>query len=248
VMDRQQVPTLVLGFVAGSVVTYLVITKGSSRSRTPLYLPLNNSKDSRETALFAFAVQQLQSPKSQALAIPKTKSAPIISTIQELEEYAKTRIVDYRFKYFAYMAGEQTSQQNIKAAFDKLHIIPRVMRDVSNIQTSISLFGKTLAFPLLIGRCRWWRIQSPRYSQSCLYDSDFGLMYAGPLGFLKLVHEEGEEAVAKGAASRGVGFINSFVVSHTRSVSSTLFHYQVPLIDVCISSFAMLNLRLPFDG
>ena len=85
---------------------------------------------------------------------------------------------------YAYIAGgaglEGTIDAN-RAAFDRRRIVPRMMRDVSERDLSVELFGRRLPTPFLIA----------------------------PIGVLELAHRDADVAVAKAAASEGVPMIFS---------------------------------------
>jgi lactate 2-monooxygenase len=85
---------------------------------------------------------------------------------------------------YAYMAGgagrEDTMAANL-AGFDAWRIVPRVLRDVSERDPSVELFGRRLPSPLLLG----------------------------PIGVLGLAHREADVAVARAAAAEGVPMIFS---------------------------------------
>ncbi|MEK3935640.1 alpha-hydroxy acid oxidase [Sporosarcina sp. FSL W7-1349] len=80
--------------------------------------------------------------------------------------------------------GEQTMRDNV-ASLAKYSYVPRFLNDVSHVETSVTLFGRTYSSPLLIA----------------------------PIGVQKMVHEEGEVATAKAAADLGLPFIQSTVSS-----------------------------------
>ena len=85
---------------------------------------------------------------------------------------------------FAYVAGGAGLESTIVAnrtALDRWRIVPRVLRDVSARDTSVTLFGRTLGAPLLLA----------------------------PIGALDLAHEDADLAVARAAAAEGVPFIFS---------------------------------------
>lgn len=81
--------------------------------------------------------------------------------------------------------GEQTLRNN-RAAFEKYSIIPRFLNNVSNIDTSIELFGKTYPTPLLFA----------------------------PVGMNKMAHEDGELAVVRAADDLEIPYIQSTVSSY----------------------------------
>src|SRR4029079_1071039 len=68
-----------------------------------------------------------------------------------------------------------------QSSFDRNRIRPRVLRDVSTIDTAVTLFGLNLAHPILLA----------------------------PTAFQRLFHPEGEVATARGAGKAGAVFIHS---------------------------------------
>ncbi|MDN3016339.1 lactate 2-monooxygenase [Paenibacillus sp. BSR1-1] len=100
---------------------------------------------------------------------------------EELEAKAKALLDAKPYYYVAASAGaEITAKQNNKA-FEKWQIVPRMLCDTSKRDLSIELFGKKLAYPLLLA----------------------------PVGVQSIVHPEGELASARGAAAMNVPFIAS---------------------------------------
>ncbi len=85
---------------------------------------------------------------------------------------------------YAYVAGgaglESTIAAN-RAAFERRRIVPRVLRDVSERDTTVELFGRRLPAPFLLA----------------------------PIGVLELVHPEADVAVARAAAAEGIPMIFS---------------------------------------
>lgn len=85
------------------------------------------------------------------------------------------------FAYIAGGAGQESTVHSNRSDFEKYKIVPRMLRDTSNRDTSIGLFGHQLPSPLLLA----------------------------PVGVLEMVHPEADVAVAKAAASLGVPYIFS---------------------------------------
>ncbi|WP_191412367.1 alpha-hydroxy-acid oxidizing protein [Salinibacterium sp. ZJ70] len=85
---------------------------------------------------------------------------------------------------WAYVQGsagrEQTAEANFDA-FDEWHIVPRMLRDVSDRDLSVELFGRRHPTPLL----------------------------AAPIGVLELVDPDADVAIARAAASLGITSIIS---------------------------------------
>ncbi len=100
---------------------------------------------------------------------------------QALESAARQRMSAEGFAYMAGGAGLETTMHANRRAFERWQIVPRMLRDVSERQTSIELFGQQLPAPIL----------------TC------------PIGVLEMAHPEADLAVAQAAASLGVPMIFS---------------------------------------
>lgn len=78
-------------------------------------------------------------------------------------------------------AGSGTTMDNNRAALDARRIVPRMMRDVSRRDQSISLLGNDFASPL----------------------------FTSPIGVAEMAHADADRAVARGARAAGVPMIIS---------------------------------------
>jgi lactate 2-monooxygenase len=107
---------------------------------------------------------------------------PRVPVAWTLLEAAAQRVMSRKaFSYIAGAAGNETTLLANRNAFDRWQILPRMLRDVSARDTSITLFGQKLPAPILVA----------------------------PVGVLELVHHDADVAVAKAAASLGLPFIFS---------------------------------------
>ncbi len=101
--------------------------------------------------------------------------------LNELEKLAKARMSAEAYAYVAGGAGIGTSIVNNREGFKQYRVVPRMLRDVSERDTSIELFGQRLPAPLL----------------------------ASPVGVLDLAHKEADLAVARALKELGVPMIFS---------------------------------------
>ena len=85
------------------------------------------------------------------------------------------------FAYVAGGAGTGATMRANRAAFDRWRIIPRMLRDVSERDTSVELFGRTLPAPFLVA----------------------------PIGVLEMAHREAERAVARAVRGEGLPMVYS---------------------------------------
>ncbi|MAT63286.1 MAG: alpha-hydroxy acid oxidase [Actinomycetota bacterium] len=110
------------------------------------------------------------------------------ANVDDLRKLAKRRLPVGVFDYIDGGAEDEiTLRRNIEA-YKKASFKPRVLRDMANIDTSTSLFGRRLAFPLVLA----------------------------PTGFTRIAHSQGELAVVRAATRAGVPFTLSTMA--TRSI------------------------------
>ena len=98
-----------------------------------------------------------------------------------LEEQAGRKMSAQAKGYIIGGAGIESTVRNNRASFDQYKIVPRMLHNVSERDTSIELFGKKLASPFLLA----------------------------PIGVLEMVHPEADVAVGRAAAALGIPYIFS---------------------------------------
>ncbi len=111
-----------------------------------------------------------------------------IASIDDYRKVAKRRLP---FGVFDYIDGgaedERTLQRNTRD-FSDIEFRPRVLRDVSDVDTSTSIFGRPASMPLILA----------------------------PTGFTRIAHSQGELAVARAAARASLPW--SLSTMGTRSI------------------------------
>jgi len=105
----------------------------------------------------------------------------------ELEARARELLSAEAFGYVAGGAGQELTMRANRAAFERVQIVPRMLRDVSVRDLSTSVLGTQMVAPLLLA----------------------------PVGVQSIVHEQAELAVARAAAARGITHILSTAASHS---------------------------------
>jgi isopentenyl diphosphate isomerase/L-lactate dehydrogenase-like FMN-dependent dehydrogenase len=105
----------------------------------------------------------------------------------KLEEAAKGVLKPEAYCYIAGGAGGEATMRANRSSFDRWRIVPRMLRDVSQRDCSVKLFGKSLAQPLLLA----------------------------PIGVQSLFHKDAELAVARAASALHVPIVLSTVSSNT---------------------------------
>ena len=110
------------------------------------------------------------------------------ASVEDLRKLAKRRLPIGVFDYIDGGAEDEITLRKNVEAYRKVSFKPRVLRDMANIDTSTSLFGRKLAFPLVLA----------------------------PTGFTRIAHSEGELAVVRAATRAGIPFTLSTMA--TRSI------------------------------
>ena len=110
------------------------------------------------------------------------------ANIADLRLIAQRRLPGGIFDYIDGAAEDETTMRGNSEAFAGIGFRPRVMRDVSSVDTTGSLLGHRLPFPLVFA----------------------------PTGFTRIAHSQGELAVARVAARHGLPYTLSTL--STRSI------------------------------
>jgi len=105
--------------------------------------------------------------------------------IGDLRLLAKRRLPKPVFDYVDGGAGNEIAARRNVAALDEIQFLPRVLNDVSGIDTSIELFGRRHALPFIVS----------------------------PVGLTRAVHPHGEIGAARAAGRAGVPYVLSTMAS-----------------------------------
>jgi isopentenyl diphosphate isomerase/L-lactate dehydrogenase-like FMN-dependent dehydrogenase len=106
---------------------------------------------------------------------------------EELQHRARGRMSAEAYGYVAGGAGAESTMRANLAAFERVQIVPRMLRDVSVRDLGTTVLGTAMPAPLLLA----------------------------PVGVQSIVRPDGELAVARAAAALGVPMILSTAASHT---------------------------------
>jgi L-lactate dehydrogenase (cytochrome) len=109
-------------------------------------------------------------------------------TIYDLRDIAKRRTPTAPFDYTDGGADSESSLTRARQTFEKIEFQPRILRDVSSVDTSVTMLGKTSAMPIGIA----------------------------PTGFTRMMQTEGEYAGATAARDAGIPYTLSTM--GTRSI------------------------------
>lgn len=95
------------------------------------------------------------------------------------EAQARGRVDPATWAYFNGGSADEITRQANDAAWNRIGLLPRVLRQVEGGHTQVALLGRTLAHPILLA----------------------------PVAFQTLAHPDGELASAHAAAAQGAGFV-----------------------------------------
>lgn len=109
-------------------------------------------------------------------ARPRISVAP-----EELERRAMRSMRAEAAAYVVGGAGMEATMRANRAAFERRSFVPRVLRDVSRRDLSVTLFGRSHRAPILLA----------------------------PVGVLEMAHPQADLAVARAAAAEGIGYVFS---------------------------------------
>jgi L-lactate dehydrogenase (cytochrome) len=101
-----------------------------------------------------------------------------VASIPDLRLLARKRAPRAVFDYTDGGAGDELSLRRSRQAYARVEFRPRVLQDVSAVDASTTILGKRVTAPLVFG----------------------------PTGFTRLMHTEGEAAVARVAARLGIPY------------------------------------------
>ena len=98
----------------------------------------------------------------------------VYAIVADLRRVARRRLPHGVFDYIDGGAEDERSLARNSAAFADYEFQPRVLRDVSNLDTSTTLFGRSMSMPVILA----------------------------PTGYSRIADSQGELAVARAAARR----------------------------------------------
>ena len=130
---------------------------------------------------------------------PITESFNPLVTLSDYEPYARAHLSHMAYEYIAGGAGDEFTMRANREAFDHIKLRPRMLVDVSNVDTSCTVFGQEMSLPVLLAPC----------------------------AYQKLMHPDGEVETVRGANAAGVSFVLS--TSATASVEECAAAATQPL-------------------
>ena len=108
-------------------------------------------------------------------------------TVDDAERLAEQAVTPEAWSYIVGGAGDERTLRWNREAFSRFRLRPRVLVDVSSVATETTVLGTTVSMPALVA----------------------------PMAFQQIAHEEGEIAMARGAAAAGTLMCVSTVATAT---------------------------------
>jgi len=125
------------------------------------------------------AVQAPSNKSKTASQIAEDGAEPVCLT--DFEPLAKQRMSHLAWEYINGAAADETTVRWNREAYQRMRLKPRVLVDVSKLDTRVTLFGQEHAFPILLA----------------------------PTAYHRLVAPDGEVATARGAGAAGATMVVS---------------------------------------
>jgi 4-hydroxymandelate oxidase len=140
-------------------------------------------------------------PQSSSPASSSSPSmiGPELASLSDFEDAAKTRLPHMTWEFFNGAVADEITMRWNKEAYQKIRLKPRILVDVSKLDTRVTLFGQEHPFPIILA----------------------------PTAYHKLANPEGEVATARGAGASGATMVVSTVA--TTSVEEISAAAKAPL-------------------
>jgi 4-hydroxymandelate oxidase len=104
---------------------------------------------------------------------PLATIPPEVVSLDDYEALARERVEESAWAYLSGGAADESTLRENRAAFERLKLSPRILRDLSGANTRLELFGRGYAHPIFVA----------------------------PTAFHRLFHPEGERATVLGASA-----------------------------------------------
>jgi 4-hydroxymandelate oxidase len=102
-------------------------------------------------------------------------------TVDDFELLARQRLSHMAYEFLAGGAGDEATLRWNRESYERIRLRPRVLEDVTLLDTTVTLFGQTMPSPILLA----------------------------PVAYQRLLHAEGEVASVRGAGATGTTFVVS---------------------------------------
>ncbi|MCU0511659.1 MAG: alpha-hydroxy-acid oxidizing protein [Anaerolineae bacterium] len=107
--------------------------------------------------------------------------------VLDFERHARDALTQMAYDYYASGANDQVTLAENRAAFERLRLLPRMLVDVSRLETTTTVLGQPLSVPFMIA----------------------------PTAFQRMAHPDGEVATSRAARAQNVAMVVSTIASAT---------------------------------
>ncbi|CAI5936737.1 unnamed protein product [Closterium sp. NIES-64] len=137
--------------------------------------------------------RMLSSSKGEAMAAPASNPSNTVTNISEFQCLAKEKLPKQAYDYYASGAEDQWTLAENRNAFERIRFRPRILIDVSSVDTTTSVLGHRISMPIMLA----------------------------PTAFQRMAHPEGELATARAAAKFDTAMVlSSWATSSVEEVAS----------------------------
>lgn len=141
----------------------------------------------------ALPAQATNAPAANAGAAAKPVEDTEIICLTDFEPVAKEKMSQMAWAYINGASADELTLHWNREAYQRIRLKPRVLVDVSQLDTRVTLFGQELPFPILLA----------------------------PTAYHKLIHPEGEVATVRGAGAAGATMVlSSFSTTAVEEVTA----------------------------
>src|SRR5262245_5459904 len=127
-------------------------------------------------------------PRNGARQTAPAPQAPVEAvSLSDFESLARERVPRMAYEYISGGAADELTLRWNRESFDRIRLRPRILVDVSNLDTRVTLFGQEMPFPILLA----------------------------PTAYHRLLHPEGELATVRGAGAAGATLVASMLATTT---------------------------------
>ncbi|CAM6129438.1 unnamed protein product [Calypogeia fissa] len=118
----------------------------------------------------------------------------LVTNVSEYEEVAKSKLPKMVYDYYASGAEDQWTLKENRHAFERIRFRPRILIDVSTVDTSTTVLGFKISMPIMVA----------------------------PTAMQRMAHPEGELATARAVAAQDtIMTLSSWATSSVEEVAST---------------------------
>ncbi|GAB4813332.1 hypothetical protein N2152v2_000378 [Parachlorella kessleri] len=120
------------------------------------------------------------------------------ANLTELEEKARPHLSPAVYGYYSGGSERGATLHNNAAALARWHLLPRVLVDVTNVDTSCTVLGQRLSMPVIVAPMAMKRLCHPDGQRLSMP------VIVAPMAMQRLCHPDGELAMARAAAACGI--------------------------------------------